>query len=357
MKEDDLINKLENAELPEVELPSHKSQLKMALLKSGHSGNVLEMPRIKKVIITMKSIFMSKQPVWRTALVGILAMALVVGLLTVLPSLAGQQKEELVAEIIQNNSQFMAALGGEEITELKIMHASNNKALVAVAGTTADFILEVDFSAERINYYSGVRSNMTDEEKTKIWQILNTDPRTQSLLDEGAAIKYVLVHYASSSFYSSALDKETNASAWIALILDEPQLFKINDVTLSEEYFNIHVDLVHEEISPFGYKNYGSMTDEEIGEILNILKADPRTKALLDEGAVISSMEQHEEINVNVSVDAGTRGDLSYENSGAEVETVVKMVKVTMYLGDKYYRADVDVINAEVLSFGEVESL
>lgn len=48
MNKDDLIKKLENLDLPEVEFPSHKRQLKMALLNSGYFKKQTTMSLLKK---------------------------------------------------------------------------------------------------------------------------------------------------------------------------------------------------------------------------------------------------------------------------------------------------------------------
>ncbi|MCX6813063.1 MAG: hypothetical protein NTV77_01040 [Candidatus Azambacteria bacterium] len=48
MNKDDLIKKLENLDLPEVELPSHQRRLKMALLNSGYFKKQTTMSTLKK---------------------------------------------------------------------------------------------------------------------------------------------------------------------------------------------------------------------------------------------------------------------------------------------------------------------
>lgn len=96
------------------------------------------------------------------------------------------------------------------------------------------------------------------------------------------------------------------------------------------------------------------MTDEEIAEIIDILKADYRTSSLLDEGLIID-MSKYENVQVNISMDVGAWGDPSGEITDVERRTVEKLVLVYMHLGDKYYKADVDAVKRSLSWFGEIE--
>lgn len=191
MKEDDLINKLENVELPEVELPSHKSQLKMALLKSGHSDNVLETPGIKKRIITMKSIFMSKQPVWRTALVSVIAIALIAGLSITLPSLFGKSDEALAADIALNSPEVQAALEGREIRELEVLdivYSENSDIATVILQLEYNFLIAADVDMETEQVIETHLLELTDKKKQEIIDMAEADPRVQDLLEQGAHV-------------------------------------------------------------------------------------------------------------------------------------------------------------------------
>jgi hypothetical protein len=258
MKEEDLIKKLESIQPPEVELPSHKSRLKMALLKRGHSDNILEMPRIKRGIITLKSIFMSKQPVWRTALISVLAIALVVGLPITLPLLAEHSDTANAKEIVLNNIDevILEALGGEEISELHVVHNKDNIATVLLAGDSPIFkvMVDVDLSAREIievyilpseELLQPTESRMTDEEKDKILKILNTNPDIKALFDKGAVLAPEMI---TTSVSVGVIDDETGLTTVEGVSDEEVKIW----IVLDDKRYFAHIDLIREEILWFG---------------------------------------------------------------------------------------------------------
>lgn len=83
------------------------------------------------------------------------------------------------------------------------------------------------------------------------------------------------------------------------------------------------------------------MSDEEIEEIVNILKSDSQVKELLDKGAVIRGMSKYMVSSTVVKEGEGT------------AELTAARIMVHMELDGKRYEADVDVIRGEVLRFGE----
>ncbi len=115
MKEEELIKKLESVELPEIELQSHRRRLRMALLDAGYlqrrpGVTILDLAksRVKGGIDIMIRGLVSRQAVWKTAVIGVLAVALIAGLAIALPSLIGQSPEALAAEIAQNDPEIQA---------------------------------------------------------------------------------------------------------------------------------------------------------------------------------------------------------------------------------------------------------
>ena len=120
MKEEELIKKLQNAKLPDIKLQSHQSRLKMALLDAGYpqkqrgvAFRELAKSKLKGVKDTMIRGLISRQPIWKTATVGILALALVIGLSLTIPSLTAESAYAQAAEIAQNSPEVQAALGAD----------------------------------------------------------------------------------------------------------------------------------------------------------------------------------------------------------------------------------------------------
>jgi hypothetical protein len=224
MKDEDLIKKLENVELPGVELPSHQRRLKMALLESGYlrkrqSATVLARVKnkIKGGVDTIMGIFVSRRPVWQTVLASAMAIALITGLSITLPSLFGQSDEALAAEIAQNSPEVIAALGGEDISTVEVLETKDGMATVKVGGTLGTIItVEVDLLT-KIATQVIVGPQLTDEEKEKALNILNADPEVQALFAQGAVIHALLPIEFTLIAITGEEVTETWAQAWINL--------------------------------------------------------------------------------------------------------------------------------------------
>lgn len=96
MNEEELIKKLEGADLPRIEVPSHRRRLRMALLQASYfkeqpkAGMVsLVKSKMKGSIDVLTRGLGSRQPVWKPAAAGMLAMVLVVLLFTQLWNAGG----------------------------------------------------------------------------------------------------------------------------------------------------------------------------------------------------------------------------------------------------------------------------
>jgi hypothetical protein len=103
MDKKDLINKLENTELPNIRMTVRKKWLENILLEKKAGPETLGLSEevritMKGVISTMRNMLTSRQPVWRTVLASVLATAMVVSLSVILPSFLGQSKGAMAAE-------------------------------------------------------------------------------------------------------------------------------------------------------------------------------------------------------------------------------------------------------------------
>ncbi len=108
----------------------------------------------------------------------------------------------------------------------------------------------------------------------------------------------------------------------------------------------------------FSGQNKEAMAAED--EVIQILKADPETKALLEDGAVVTFLEKDYLVDMlpNIEKDviasienASGEMNVSFCQTNILIKALRMMVEIT--LGDKVYMADVDVLNGEVLCFGE----
>ena len=198
MKEEELIKKLENVELPRFELQSHQRRLRMALLDAGYlqrrpGVTILDLAKSKvKGGIDMIRGLVSRQPVWKTAVIGVLALALITGLAIAISSLTGQSAEALAADIAQNSPRVQAALGGEEVTVVEIKVVDDKGALVCEGAIGQYILVDVDLEAAEVTEVEVVSMpELTEEEKEEAIAIAKADPRVQELLEQGASIDRV----------------------------------------------------------------------------------------------------------------------------------------------------------------------
>jgi hypothetical protein len=343
MEEQEFFKKLENSKLEAKEVPSHRSQLRAALLDPKVICEPVAHNRASQGFDKILNIFTSKQPVWRV----MVASALVISLLGVffIPklSMARAPEEGQVTRILENDSAFMNAFGYEAITTVKVLSVRNNIATAAVSGVNEDFLTFVDLSSDKVTMINGNREDFTEPEKAEVIQILNDDPKTKDILDQGGVLKYLGVTYASSPFHNTGMTYATTAAAMVSLTLDEPKAFVLDGVTFYEYHFVIWIDLVRQETSPIEYLTYGALHDTDLTQIVEILRADSRTGSLLDQGAVFLSISN---MNTMSTITVGTD----------KTNTITsRTATIILQLGDKYYQAGVDVTGNKVTSFAQIE--
>jgi hypothetical protein len=197
MREEELIKEMENVELPDIELQSHRRRLRMALLDAGYHQRrrryafpEIIIIFIKGVIETMIKGLVSRQPVWKTATVSIIAVALVLGLSLTLPQSSNSVYAQ-AEEITQNDPGVKAALGGGEVQVVKI-DITDNEGTVLAKGKTGIVSVSVDFKANKV---TEVETYKIDEQVAI--DIVKDDPRVKELISAGAMIGEVSTIYLS----------------------------------------------------------------------------------------------------------------------------------------------------------------
>jgi len=161
MKEEELKEKLERVEIPRIELESHRSRLKMALLNSDYFKK-RKWDKIMDTVGTRARGFMdnmlegmvARQPVWKVALVTAFAMIMVGGMVLGLGSLNGTQQ----AGLLPNG---YTVIGGEQLTDaekalaMDILKADPGIQALLASGATIDMVLPVLVEFEKINPETG----------------------------------------------------------------------------------------------------------------------------------------------------------------------------------------------------------
>ena len=359
MKEEELIKKLENAKLPRIELQSHQRRLRMALLAAGY------LQRQRRVAIwslakskmkggtNMIRELVSRQPVWKTAVASVLALALIAGLAIAIPSLTGQSPEALAADIAQNSPQVKAALNGEPV-EVKLIGEDGDNVRVLCQGEEARYAMaNVNLEVKEVTFVSKIKfPEFSDEEKARAIEIAQADPKVQELLDKGGTIDKVISLPIGDGYgpISIKLGEEGEIAVeggrilpavvivldnqkWMVLVdIDKGEVDRILEpkwtvgVTASIEKELKQIKLEGPTIPP--------ITEAEKGEAINIAKADPRVQELLDKGAEIvtvigrfSGRMVESEDGKTITLTSATRDKLMVilELPGEELVTVVEV--------------------------------
>jgi hypothetical protein len=216
MKEEELIKKLEKVELPLIELESHRQRLRMAVLNAGRLLNeqprvttlALAKSRVSRGMDVMRRGLVSRQPVWKTALVSILTVALITELAIALPLLIGQSPEALATSIVCKSPEVRAALvvkpievGPPETVEatvtadvavalvrVELMEEDGDNARVLVRGEWGRYVVaDVNLVAKEVTCVYKF-PEFSDEEKATAIEIARAAPEVQELLDEEGKI-------------------------------------------------------------------------------------------------------------------------------------------------------------------------
>ncbi len=212
MDKDDLIRRLENLEVPKIELRSHRENLKEDLLASKYFAaqpkNALLSLAVSKLTggSEMLREYISRQPLWKTATVGMLALTLITVLSITIPSFDGESNvamaEEQAKEIVRNSDWFQDAvevvLGEEgEIGEVGIVEVNSDKSIARViyfpteSGQT--FIVEVDLIAKEVTDIEVtseaiITKHLSGAEEEEMIDIAkHNNPVVKEILDRGWA--------------------------------------------------------------------------------------------------------------------------------------------------------------------------
>ena len=196
MKREDLIQKLEDTEPPQAELPGYQKRLKMALLQADYlhrrqpGATILELAKsiLEGAKDAMIKSLLSRQPVWKTATVAVLAVALVLGLSFAIPPLGGDSVYAQAEEIANNSDEVRQRLGPDgEIQVVKVIDMADNKGTVYARGELGIVSFGVDLDTNEVTDVVTLLELTPEGEQSAI-DIVKADAEVQALLDDGAVI-------------------------------------------------------------------------------------------------------------------------------------------------------------------------
>ncbi len=161
MKEEELKEKLERVEIPHIELESHRSRLRMALLDSDYfkkrRGNKIMdavRTRARGFMDNMLEGMVERRPAWKVAMVTAFAMIMIGGMVFGLGSLNGTQQAGL-------NPSGSTQIGGDQLTDVEkalamdILKADPGIQVLLASGATIDMVSPVLVELEKINAVTG----------------------------------------------------------------------------------------------------------------------------------------------------------------------------------------------------------
>lgn len=192
MEEKDLINQLDSIQFDEIELHSHKTLLRTALLKR-YAAEVGDSTSNKNILHRIKEGITLKVRLWRPAFAGIMVVMLVIISVFAFSSFLGQHEKALAAEIARNSIEVVEALQGEEISGIKIIAITDNLATVKVEGVEGGSIIVKVNLLERV-VRQIIIGELTNEEVEKITNILNGEPNIFEIINQGAVISGLHVY-------------------------------------------------------------------------------------------------------------------------------------------------------------------
>ncbi|MFC1970521.1 hypothetical protein ACFLV0_01085 [Chloroflexota bacterium] len=237
MKEEELIKKIENVELPDIKLQSHKSRLRMALLDAdylkkqrGISFLELAKSKVKGVKDTMIKGLVSRQPIWKTAVFGTLALALAIGLGLTIPTLSNDSA--YAADIVQKSPEVQAVLGDGDVQVVKVI-VIDGKAIVIAISEKGVVKTQVDLKTKEVTEVDKM-TEPTAEEKQEAIDIAEADSRVKELLDTGAMISTV-----SPTFFYGMMNVETGeidkvSETYVKVVIEGTEKIYVAYVDLTE---------------------------------------------------------------------------------------------------------------------------
>jgi len=149
-----------------------------------------------------KSSLFPKKLNWKTGLVSILVISLIVVLSVTIPMLFGANSEVLALDIALKDPQVLSAFGDREVSRVASDIIVDNNRAVVIFNIDAELLIIADVDLKTEELVQLFTLELTTEKKQEITEIARTDPRIQTLLEQGASIDSFYPHY---TFFESEI--------------------------------------------------------------------------------------------------------------------------------------------------------
>ncbi|MFC2067560.1 hypothetical protein ACFLTP_00860 [Chloroflexota bacterium] len=265
MKEEELVKKLENVVLPDIKLQSHQRRLRMALLVTSYLQGqqritTLELvnSKLKAGKDTMIRGLISRQPIWKVAVVGMVALALIISLILSTPNFS--TNSAYATDIVEKSSEVQEILCDGEVELVKVI-VIDEKAIVIAKSEKVVIKTQVDLKTKKVTEVD-IIAEPTAIEKHEAIDIATADPRVKELLNTGAMISKV-----SPMFYYGIMNLETGEVEEISETFVKVIIAR-TDVNICVAYVDLNEGRVVKLIDPSYLKKRATSNGKDLQEKL-----------------------------------------------------------------------------------------
>ncbi len=191
---EEIVQKLENCELPEIEIERHRVWLRQALLDTGVLKRQPDVSFPESVRILYANVsdlmsrwLLSRQPVWKMALVGAFTLVVVVIASLMLPKYSTDSVYARAMNIVKNSPEIQAVTGNTTLKDIQVLVDDDNRVILRFTSGLILFTAEINLESGKVLYVSTC-PELTEEERQTAIDIAEADSRIMELFRDGATI-------------------------------------------------------------------------------------------------------------------------------------------------------------------------
>jgi hypothetical protein len=206
MKKEQLLKRLENVDLPELLVASHKAKLKKVLLEGTSTRQVMSQSPSQGRVVSWLDGLVSwlRGPVWRTALASSLTLILIGAISGVALYLASPCPAVIAADIVKRDPGIQQRLSGAGDIIIVRVEVRERMATVVCGRSMGDFIeADVDITGRSVvntKRFEGLfMPEVPLEAQDSAVKIASSEPSVKAMLDKGGTIGRVFPIFSTIS--------------------------------------------------------------------------------------------------------------------------------------------------------------
>ena len=205
MKKEQLLKRLENVDLPELLVASHKAMLKKALLDGTSTRQVMSQSPSQGLVSRLDGLVSwLRGPVWRTALASSLTLILIGAISGMAVYLASPSPAVIAADIVKKDPGIQQKLSGTGDIIIVRVEVRERMATVVCGRSMGDFIeADVDITGRSVvntKRFEGLFiPEVPLEAQDSAVKIASSEPSVKAMLDKGGTIGRVFPIFSSIS--------------------------------------------------------------------------------------------------------------------------------------------------------------